>query len=102
MTIQVVRPDHRTAGAVRSIHDSIVRNINPLAINAYAIVTVFGVPIGVINALRITAIAAGTFAAVQALIPTVQLRVLIVASASVTDCKDRQRDSDNDRRCIPE
>jgi hypothetical protein len=46
--VQIVGPDHRATSAVRSIHDSVVRNINPLAINA----------------LRIAAIAAGPFAAV--------------------------------------
>jgi hypothetical protein len=60
--VQIVGPDHRAASAVRSIHDSVVRNINPLAINSHAIVTVLSFPIGVINALRITAIAAGPFA----------------------------------------
>src|SRR4029077_14819010 len=93
--------DHRTASAVRSIHDSVVRNINPLAINAYAIVTVLSFPIGVINALRITAIAAGPFATVQALIPSVQLRVLIIVGASVTDCRSRQHDSEYSKRCMP-
>ena len=89
MTIQVIRPDHRVASAVRSIYDSLVGNINPLAINAYAIVTVLGVPIGVINAHRVSAIAAGPFAAMQALIPTVQLRALIIVGASVTDGRNR-------------
>jgi hypothetical protein len=70
------------AGAVRSIHDSVVRNINPLAFNAHAIVTIINFPIGVINALCIAAIAAGSFAAVQTLIPTVQLRVLIIVGAA--------------------
>ena len=89
MTIQVIRPDHRVASAVRSIYDSLVGNINPLAINAYAIVTVLSVPIGVINAHRVSAIAAGPFAAMQALIPTVQLRALIIVGASVTDRRNR-------------
>jgi hypothetical protein len=63
-TVQIVGPDHRAARAVRSIRDSVVRNINPLAINAYAIVTILSFPIDVINALRIAAIAAEPFAAV--------------------------------------
>jgi hypothetical protein len=99
--VQIVGPDHRAASAVRSIHDSVVRNINPLAINAHAIVTVLSFPIGVINALRITAIAAGPFATVQALIPTVQLRVLMIVGASVTDCGNRQHDSEYSKRCMP-
>jgi hypothetical protein len=57
--VQIVGADHRATSAVRSIHDSVVRNINPLAINAYAIVTILSFPIDVINALRIAAIAAG-------------------------------------------
>jgi hypothetical protein len=99
--VQIVRPDHRTASAVRSIHDSVVRNINPLAINSHAIVTVLSFPIGVINALRITAIAAGPFATVQALIPTVQLRVLMIVGASVTGCGNRQYDSEYCTRSVP-
>src|SRR3954466_3969769 len=90
------------AGAVRSIHDSVVRNINPLAINAHAIVTIISFPIGVINALRIAAIAAGPFAALQTLIPTVQLRVLIIVGAGVTDCRNRQHDSEYNKRCMPD
>jgi hypothetical protein len=93
MTIQVIRPDHRAASSVRSIYDSLVGNINPLAINAYAIVTVLSVLIGVINVLRVSAIAAGPFAAMQALIPTVQLRVLIIVGASATDLRNRQNDN---------
>src|SRR5689334_17191088 len=65
--VQKVGPDHRATSAVRFIHDSVVWNINPLAINAYAIVTILSFPIGVINALRIGAIAAGPLAAVQTL-----------------------------------
>src|SRR5262249_47538009 len=41
-------------------------------------------------------------AAAQALIPAVQLGVLMIVSASVTDRKDRQHDSANDGGCIPE
>jgi hypothetical protein len=73
MTIQIVRPDHRAASAVRSIYNSVFGNINPLAVDAYAIVIILGVLIGVINALRVRAFAAGPFAAVQARVPTVQL-----------------------------
>jgi hypothetical protein len=81
----VVRPNHRAASAVRSIHYSFVRNVNLLAFNAYAIVTVLAFPIDIVNALRITAIAARPLATVQALIPTLQLRVLMIVSASVTE-----------------
>ena len=90
------------AGAVRSIHDSVVRNINPLAINAHAIVTIISFPIGVINALCIAAISAGSFAAVQTLVPTVQLRVLIIVGAGVADCGNRQHDSEYNKRCMPD
>ena len=45
--------------------------------------------------------AAGPFAAVQALIPTLQLRVLIIVGASVTDCRNRQHDSKDNKRCMP-
>jgi hypothetical protein len=41
MTIQVVGPNHRAASAVLSIHHCFIRNVNPLAIDAQAIVTVF-------------------------------------------------------------
>src|SRR5260221_11396591 len=58
MTINVVGPNHRPASAVRSIHYSFVRDVNPLAINPHAIVTVLGFPIGIFDALRITPIAA--------------------------------------------
>jgi hypothetical protein len=71
MTINVVGPNHRPARAVRSIHYSFVRDVNPLAINPHAIVTVLGFPIGIVDALRITPIATRPFATVQALIPTI-------------------------------
>jgi hypothetical protein len=65
-------------------------------------VAVLGLPIGVINALRVTAIATGTIATVQALIPTVQLRVPIIVGASVTDCGNRQHhDIEHNKRCMP-
>jgi len=63
MTIQIIRPDHRAASAVRPVYNSVLRNIDPLAVDADAIVVVLGVPIGVINTLRVRAIAAGPFAA---------------------------------------
>jgi len=89
MTIQVVRPNHCVAGAVRSIHDSFVRHINPLAIDPHAIVTLPGVPIGIVDALCIAAVAARSLAAVQTLIPTVQLGVLMIMSSSTAGCKDQ-------------
>jgi hypothetical protein len=62
-------------------------------------VAVLGFPIGVINAVRISAIAAGPFATMQALKPTVQLGVLMIVAASTAD--DRQRSNTNDKRCTP-
>ncbi|OKO68595.1 hypothetical protein AC630_38495 [Bradyrhizobium sp. AS23.2] len=59
--------------------------------------TILSFPIGVINALRIAAIAAGPFAAAQALIPTVQLRVLIIVGAGATE----RHDSEYNKRCMP-
>jgi hypothetical protein len=44
---------HRATSAVRSIHDSVVPIINPLAINAHPVATIFILPIGVINAASI-------------------------------------------------
>ena len=89
MTIQVVRPNRCVAGAVRSIHDSPVRHINPLAIDPLAIVTLPGIPIGIVDALCIAAVAARSLAAVQTLIPTVQLGVLMIMSSSTAGCKDQ-------------
>jgi hypothetical protein len=54
-----------------------------------------------INALRVTAIAAGPFATVQALIPIAQLGVLIIVGASLTDYRNRQHDSGYNKRCMP-
>jgi hypothetical protein len=75
--------------------------VSPLAIDAHAIVTVLALPIGIVYALHITAIAARPRSTAQALIPTVQLRVLVIVSVSAADCKDRQHDSENSERCIP-
>src|SRR5262245_25557427 len=98
MTIHVVRPDHGAASAVWSIHDRLVRNIDPLAVDAHAVVSVPGVPIGIINPLRVGAVAARALAAMQALIPAVQLRVLMIVGASVTDRRNRQNDSEQNER----
>lgn len=68
MTILAVRPNHRAAGAVGSIHYSFL-HINPLAIDARAIVTVLTLPIGIVYALHITAIAARSLSTAQAFIP---------------------------------
>ena len=85
MTINIVRPNHRSASAVRSIHYSFVRDVNPLAVNPYAIVTVLGFPIGIVDTLRITPIAARPFATMQARIPTIQLGVFVIVCASMID-----------------
>ncbi|MEH2487496.1 hypothetical protein V1280_003435 [Bradyrhizobium sp. AZCC 2230] len=100
MTILVVRPNHCTASAIRSIHDSILRNINPLAINAHAITTIPTFPIGIVYSHSLTPITAWPFAAMQALIPTVQLRVLRIMSMRAIDCKDRHSNRKNKERCF--
>ena len=92
MTVQIVRPDHRAACSIRSVYNRVFRNINPLAVDAYAIVIVLGVPIGIINALRVRPVTARPFAAMQARVPTVQLRALMIVGASVTNCRNRQND----------
>jgi hypothetical protein len=101
MTIQVVRPNHRVAGAIRPIYDSFIRHIHPLAVDAHAIVTILGVPIGIVYALRITAVAARSLATVQALIPTVQLWVVMIVGASAADCNDEQHGRQNCQLCVP-
>ena len=68
---------------VRSIHYCFVRNVNPFAINAHVIVTVLAFPIDIVNALRIAAIATRPLAAVQALIPAIQLGVLMIVSVTI-------------------
>jgi hypothetical protein len=54
MTIHVDGPNHRVPNAVRSSHDSFVRHVDPHAIDAHAIVTILAIPIGIVQALRIT------------------------------------------------
>ena len=85
MTIYVVRPHHRVASVIGSRHDSFVRNLNPFCINSNSIVAVLAFPIGVVNALGFTAVAAGPLATVQTFIPAVQLRALIIVAANMTD-----------------
>ncbi len=58
MTILIVRPNHRATIAIRSIHNSIFRNINPLAIDAHAIMTVPTFPVGIVYPPGITPITA--------------------------------------------
>ena len=101
MTINIIRPNHRPASAVRSIHYSFVRDVNPLAVNPYAIVTVLGFPIGIVDALRITPIAARPFAAMQARIPTIQLGVFMIVGASMIDFRHWQNDSQTNEHCKP-
>jgi hypothetical protein len=101
MTINIIRPNHGPASAVRSIHYSFVRDVNPLAVNPYAIVTVLGFPIGIVDALRITPIAAWPFAAMQARIPTIQLGVFMIVGASVIEFRHRQNDSQANEHCKP-
>src|SRR5262249_56751005 len=71
MTVLVVGPNHRSTRAIWSVDHSFSRNIDPLTTNAHAIVTILAFPIGVVYALRITAIAARPLSATQALIPRV-------------------------------
>jgi hypothetical protein len=99
MTIHIIRPNHRPASAVRSIHYSFVRDVNPLAVDPHAIVAVLGFPIGIVDALRITPIAARPFAAMQARIPTIQLGVFMIVGAS--EFRHRQNDSQANEHCKP-
>lgn len=101
MTVHIIGPNHRPASAVRSFHYSFVRNVNPLAVNPYAIVTVLGFPIGIVDALRVTPIAARPFAAMQARIPTIQLGVFTIMGAGAMDCRYRQNDSQANKHCKP-
>jgi hypothetical protein len=55
----------------------------------HAIVPLPGIPIGIVDALCIAAVAARSLAAVQTLIPTVQLGVLMIMSSSTAGCKDQ-------------
>lgn len=73
---------HRVAGAIRSIHDSVVGHIDPLAIDPHAIVTIPGVPIGIVDALRIAAtpMKQSAFSASNA-----RLKALRLASASPSE-----------------
>jgi hypothetical protein len=64
-------------------------------------VAILAFPIGIVHALRITAIAARPLSTAQTLIPTVQLRVFVIVSASAIDRKERQHGSENNERCIP-
>jgi hypothetical protein len=56
-------------------------------------VIVLGFPIGIVDALRITAIAARPLAAMQARVPTIQLGVVMIVRASVIDFRHRHNDS---------
>jgi hypothetical protein len=85
MTINVVGPNHRPASAVRSIHYSFVRDVNPLAINPHAIVTVLGFPIGIVDALRITPIAARPTARVGSRTVFAPKQTHVCRSGEVTD-----------------
>ena len=66
MTIEVVRPNHRVPSAVRSIHYGFIRHVGSLTVDADAIVTILAIPIGIVEALGITAIATRSLAAVRA------------------------------------
>ena len=84
----IIGPNHRPTREVGPIDDSFPGNVDPLAIDTHAIVTVLAFPIGVIDALRIRAVAARALAAVQALIPMIQLRVTRIVSAGWPICKN--------------
>src|SRR5215475_59471 len=71
VAILVVRPNDGVAGAVRTVHDSLARNIDPLSVDAHAIVTIAVIPIGIVDARRIAAVAARPLTAAQALIPPI-------------------------------
>lgn len=101
MTVYVVGPHDWSAGQVRTGHDGFVRNIDPLSINPHAIMAVPGFPIDVINVLRVCAIAAGTLAAMQTLIPTVQFGVLMIVGYSAAGCCGEQHSNENNRHRMP-
>jgi hypothetical protein len=63
-------------------------------------VTVLGFAVGIVDTLRITAIAARPLATMQALIPTLQLGLFMIVGASITDCRHRQNVSETNDRCI--
>jgi hypothetical protein len=102
MAIYIVRPHHRSASAIGTIDYSVLRNINPLAIDAHAIVSILAFPIRIVEALRLAAAAAKTLATLQGLEPIVQLGMVPIVSASAADCKDREGNShQNNRRQAP-
>jgi hypothetical protein len=88
MTILIIGPHHGPTREVRPIYDSFPGNVDPFAIDANPIVTILAFPIGVIDALGICAVTAWALAAVQALIPMVQLGVPRIVSAGGPECKN--------------
>lgn len=88
MAILIVGPNHSPTREVGPIDDSFLGNVDPLAIDTHTIVTVLAFPIGVVDALRIRAVAARALAAVQALIPMIQLRMTRIMSPSGPMCKN--------------
>jgi hypothetical protein len=101
MAINVVRPNHRPAGPVRSIHYSFARDVHPLAINPHTIMSVLGFPVGVVNTLSITAIATWSLATMQAFIPSIQLGVLTIVGAGVTYCRYRYNGAQSNEHRVP-
>jgi hypothetical protein len=69
MAIVVSRPNHCAPSAIGSVHRSLVRNTNLLAINTHAIMTILAFPTGIVDSFFIAAIAAWPFATVPALVP---------------------------------
>jgi hypothetical protein len=80
------RPNHGSSHSVRLGDDGIVRNVNPLIVEPYAVVAVAGFPIDIANRRAVGVGATGSLARSQLVEPGLQRRI---GMAAVVACVRR-------------
>lgn len=74
MTINKIWPYHRLAGAVRTMDDGLIRNVDPVAIDPDAVMTIPGFPVRINDGIAIGKAAARAVAALEAVKPFLERR----------------------------
>jgi hypothetical protein len=67
------------------MHQCLIRNVYPLSTDADTIPSIFALPIGIVDVVRVTAVAATPFSALQVLEPSVEFRMVFVMRTGTTE-----------------
>lgn len=67
------------------MHQRLIRNVYPLSTDADAIPSIFALPIGIVDVVRVSAVATAPFSALKILEPSVEFRMVFVVRTGATE-----------------